>query len=88
MLSELASAFVTVGKPSISLGKLLAACDTLSLTSFAASSISLPKLNSMVILLEPWLLYEDIFRIPSIELIDFSKGSVIWDSMMSEFAPG
>ncbi|MNE82721.1 hypothetical protein D3C80_1794680 [compost metagenome] len=75
--SELASALLTTGNPSISLGKLRAACETLSRTSFAASSRSLLRLNSTVILLDPWLLDEEIVRIPSILLIAFSSGSVI-----------
>ena len=72
-----ASALDTTGGASISCGRPLAACDTLSRTSLAAVSRSLSKLNSIVILLEPWALLEEILRIPSMELIAFSRGSVV-----------
>ncbi|MNY00653.1 hypothetical protein D3C86_1331540 [compost metagenome] len=87
MGSESASAFDTTGGASISWGKLLTAWDTLSRTSLAASSRFFFKSNSMVILLDPWLLEDDMLRIPSMELIAFSKGSVIWDSIISGLAP-
>ena len=87
MASLLASALETIGWESISSGKLRMACETLSLTSFAAASKSFSKLNSIVMELLPWLLEEVIFRIPSIELIAFSRGSVICDSIISALAP-
>ncbi len=87
MASLSASALETMGWESISSGKLRMACETLSRTSLAASSKSFSRLNSMVMELLPWLLEEVMFRIPSIELMAFSKGSVICDSMISAFAP-
>ena len=72
----------------MSLGKDRTACETLSRTSFAASSSSLSRLNSILMLLVPWLLEEEIFFIPSILFTAFSSGSVIWDSIISELAPG
>ncbi|MNX89514.1 hypothetical protein D3C86_1215310 [compost metagenome] len=85
--SESASALETTGGASISCGRLRTACETLSRTSLAASSKFLSKLNSIVMLLLPWLLEDVMFRIPSIELMAFSKGSVICDSIMSALAP-
>ena len=87
MASEFASAFVTTGGASISNGNCFTACETLSRTSFAASSRFASKLNSTVTTLEPILLEEEIVRIPAIPLIDCSRGSVICDSMISAFAP-
>src|SRR5664280_774336 len=85
--SELASALVTVGGASISCGRDLIACETLSLTSFAAFSKSAPRLNSTVIVLDPIADWDDIDLTPSIPLIDFSNGSVICDSIISALAP-
>lgn len=39
-------------------------------------------------MLDPKLLDDDIVRIPAIPFIDFSRGSVISDSITSAFAPG
>jgi alpha-tubulin suppressor-like RCC1 family protein len=64
---------------SISCGNCLTACETLSRTSFAAASKLELKLNSTVMMLEPWLEEADIERIPSTPFITFSKGSVICD---------
>ena len=75
--SALASALDTTGGLLISSGKLLTACATLSLTSFAAVSKFTPKLNSTVILEFPTELEELMVRIPGIPLIAFSNGSVI-----------
>ena len=74
-----ASAFETTGGASMSCGRLRTAWDTLSRTSLAASSRFLSRLNSMVIKLEPWELREEILRMPSMELMAFSSGSVICD---------
>lgn len=57
--------------------RLYPACDTLSRTSLAAFSKSVPKSNSTVIRLEPIDDCEEIDLTPSIPLIDFSSGSVI-----------
>jgi len=51
--SLLASAFDTTGGASKSEGKERTACDTLSLTSLAADSSSLPNSNSTLIALLP-----------------------------------
>ena len=75
--SAFASALDTTGGLLISSGKLLTACPTLSLTSFAAVSKFTPKLNSTVILELPTELDELIVLIPGIPLIAFSNGSVI-----------
>ncbi len=82
-----ASAFSTTGL-SISLGKLLNARLTLSLTSLAADSRSLSRLNSIVIELTPSRDVEVRVLIPSIPFKFCSSGSVICVSITSEFAPG
>ena len=81
--SELASALETTGGESRSDGRERTACETLSRTSFAAASRSIPNSNSTLILLVPLLLDEVIFRIPAMPLIAFSSGSVICVSTMS-----
>jgi hypothetical protein len=85
--SALASAFVTTGGASMSCGRERTAPDTLSRTSFAAASRSASRLNSTVMLLDPWLLPDEMFRIPGIPLSAFSSGSVICDSTTSALAP-
>ena len=82
-----ASCFDTVGG-SQSLGRNLCALETLSLTSLAAVSISTESSNSMVILLDPCWLTLESERMPGIPLMFCSRGSVIWFSITSAFAPG
>lgn len=77
---------VTVGG-SASGGNLLWDWDTLSRTSLAAASKSVPISNSTVMELLPSAEVEDRDRIPAIPLMLSSSGSVIWDSMTSELAP-
>ena len=86
--SLLLSALLTTGGASRSLGNDRTACDTLSLTSLAASSRLVPSSNSTVILLLPCELCEVIFLIPEMPFIPFSSGSVICVSMISALAPG
>jgi hypothetical protein len=63
------------------------ALETLSRTSFAAASISMPSSNSTVILLLPSLLEEVSERMPAMPLIDSSSGSVTCYSITSALAP-
>ncbi len=87
MASELASAFETTGGASRSGGRDRCACDTLSRTSLAAASRSIPRSNSTLMLLVPLLLDEVIFLIPAIPFTAFSRGSVICVSIISALAP-
>ena len=70
-----------------SFGRLSEILATASLTSFAASLISLSILNSIVTFDLPSLLTEEIDSIPSIPLICPSIISVIFVSMISDAAP-
>lgn len=81
-----ASAFATIGT-STSGGRLESDLDTLSRTSFVAASRSMSISNSTVIVLLPSRLTEVSDFIPDIPFIDSSRGSVIWLSMTSAFAP-
>ena len=81
-----ASAFDTIGG-SASGGSRRCAWETLSRTSFAAASRSVPSSNSTVILLRPGALVLDKDRIPAIPLSDSSSGSVSCDSITSALAP-
>jgi hypothetical protein len=81
-----ASAFVTVGL-SASGGSRRMARETLSRTSLAAVSISMPSSNSTVMEVRPSELVDLMVRIPSMPLMDSSRGSVIRDSITSAFAP-
>src|SRR5215831_2875345 len=83
----LASAFEITGGASRSAGSERAAEETLSLTSLAAASRSMPNSNSTFILLRPWLLEDVMFFTPAIPLMAFSSGSVICVSMISGLAP-
>ena len=75
--SALASALDTTGGLVRSCGNWRTDWETLSLTSLAAASRSIPSSNSMLILLRPTLEEEVIFLIPAIQLIAFSNGYVI-----------
>ena len=82
----LASALATTGG-STSAGIERFARSTRSRTSLAACSRSRPSSNSTVIVERPSALVDVSERIPSIPLIDSSRGSVICDSTTSAFAP-
>ena len=71
-----------------SFGRFSKILETASLTSLAASLISLSILNSIVILDLPSLLTEEIESIPSIPLICPSIISVIFVSTTSAEEPG
>ena len=88
MIALLSESIFEISGGEESLGKFSKILETESLTSFAASSIFLSAINSIVTLDLPSLLTEEIDSIPSIPLICASIISVIFVSIILDEAPG